>query len=179
MTAENPEPRFTRAWLQAQPAVAAYLVATLGPRDAQEMDDLLQETALALLEGFASYDPRQPFVPWAVGVARNKLLMKWRAQGRSRVVSRDPDLLDALQRAAEELGPELSDRQHAMRDCVQQLEGRSWDLIRMRYDSGLPPQTIADRLGLKAGHVRVVLTRIREALRRCVEKRLAAQGGSP
>lgn len=178
MAEERRNFRFTQLWMEAQPAVAAYLTAVGAGAGGAGPDDLLQEIALAIFERFDSFDPRRPFTAWALGVARNKLLMRWRAEGRSPVVARDPEFLEALGRVAAELSDLPDPRQQAMRECVGQLEGRSWELIRMRYDAGLTPRQIGEQLKLTATHVRVVLTRVRAALRDCIKRRVAAAGGS-
>jgi len=175
MAEERRNFRFTQLWMEAQPAVAAYLTAVGGGAGAE---DLLQEIALAIFERFDSYDPERPFTAWALGVARNKLLMRWRAEGRSPVVARDPELMETLAGVAAELADPPDARQQAMRECVGQLEGRSWELVRMRYDAGLTPRQIGEQLKLTATHVRVVLTRVRAALRECIKRRTAAAGGS-
>lgn len=168
--------RFTQLWMRAQPVVAAYLTSVGGAAGTASVDDLLQEIALAVFERFESYDPQRPFTAWALGVARKKLLMRWRTEGRSPVVARDPELMETLGEIAAQMSDPLDARQAAMRECVRQLEGRSWELVQMRYDAGLTPLQIAEHLKLTATHVRVVLTRIRAALRDCIRRRVAAAG---
>jgi DNA-directed RNA polymerase specialized sigma24 family protein len=43
----------------------------------------------------------------------------------------------------------------------------------MRYSDDLDPETIAARMGLTAGNVRIILHRVRTTLLTCVERRLA------
>ena len=47
-------------------------------------------------------------------------------------------------------------------------------LVRLRYHEDREPADVAKELGLEPGHVRVLLNRVREALRTCIERRLRA-----
>lgn len=59
-----------RLWALAQPTVSAFITAVL--RDFSDRDDVLQDVAVAVLDGFGSFDEHRPFTPWAIGVARNQ-----------------------------------------------------------------------------------------------------------
>lgn len=173
---DDEQERFTRLWTQAQPAVAGYIAATAV--DPHVADDVLQEVALALYTSFASYDPQRPFVAWALGVARHKVHDRFRAHARSRQHLADPELLAALAEVSEEMADELGERRRALRECLRQVEGRPWDLLRLHYVDGVEAAAIAERLGLKQGHVRVLLHRVRTSLRQCIERRLGAAGSA-
>jgi len=163
--------RFTQLWTAAQPAVAGFVRSLV--RDRVAADDVLQETALALFTGFAGYDAQRPFLAWALGVARHKVQDRWRQQARNQVLVQDTAQLDALVAASVELADDLDRHRVALEDCVRGVDGRNWDLLRLHYHQDQPPQAIAERLGLPASHVRVLLTRLRQSLRACVERRLA------
>jgi RNA polymerase sigma-70 factor (ECF subfamily) len=166
--------RFTMLWAQAHPVVAGFVGGMVSDKSA--VDDILQEVALALFSSFASYDPARPFVAWALGVARHKVHDRFRANARSRQVIHDPELLEALAEVSEQMGDELEERRAALQECLRQVEGRPWDLLQLHYVQDLEPASIAERLGLKAGHVRVLLHRVRGSLRQCIERRLGAGG---
>ncbi|MFM8584714.1 MAG: hypothetical protein ACKOFW_24920, partial [Planctomycetaceae bacterium] len=51
----------TRQWTLAQPVVSAFIGSIV--RDVAARDDVLQETAVAVLESFDRYDPALPFLP--------------------------------------------------------------------------------------------------------------------
>jgi len=48
----------------------------------------------------------------------------------------------------------------------------------LRYEEGLELQQIAERLGKSAGHVGVLLYRVRSALRECIDRRLGAENAA-
>jgi RNA polymerase sigma-70 factor (ECF subfamily) len=55
-----------------------------------EVEDLVQETLLALHLHRGSYDPTQPVTAWMLAIARHKLVDAWRRRGRRE------DLHDAI-----------------------------------------------------------------------------------
>ena len=143
--------------------------------DRATAEDLVQDTAMALIGSMERYDPTRSFTAWALGVARNKVhdhLRRVYRQGDQLV---DAQLLDSLLDTAVAMEREHDDqhqRLEALRECLSGVEGRNWDLLRLHYQDGLPPRDIADRLELKPGHVSVLLNRLRAGLKRCVEQRL-------
>ncbi len=164
--------RFTRLWTTAQPAVAGYLAALVPDfRDAQ---DLLQSVAVVCLRKFPEFDEQRPFVRWALSIAHLEALNHRRNQARSRIVL-DDSLAQKLTVACEELGEESEQRTRFLAECLAGLDGRSATLIRLRYEDALPPATIAERMGLGGAAVRVALSRIRSALRKCIEGKLRRQ----
>lgn len=166
--------RFTRLWMQAQPVVTSLL--TLRLRDRAAVDDLTQEVALAALQGFAEYDATRSFTAWTVGIAQHKAIDWLRRNGARKLVITDEEALATLATVGAELDRELSERELALHGCVEVLTGRGRDVVRLHYAEGLPLTDIADRLSLSLANVKVILHRIREALRACVERRLAAEG---
>jgi RNA polymerase sigma-70 factor (ECF subfamily) len=161
--------RFTRYWTEAQPIVASYL-SSLVP-DFAATEDLLQEVAVVLLRKFPQYDDSRSFVSWALGVARYEALMLRRTQARS-FLCFDPDLVETVADVYVELAPELDERVPALRECLRSVRGRAAELLRLRYEEALSPSEIAERLSTGSVAVRVMLTRVRAALRDCVERRI-------
>lgn len=157
----------TRAWTLAQPAVAAFLTAVV--RDFRERDDLLQDVAVAVLEAYDRYDASRPFVPWALGIARNKVGVWLRARKRSRL-SFDSDVVEHLAVAFADIPPAEYGRLDRLAECVAKLEGRARELCDLRYRDDLKPAAIAARLGMQANAVAKALERVRSRLRTCIER---------
>lgn len=158
----------TRLWTLAVPAVSAFVAAIV--RDFQDRDDVLQETAVAVLEAFPRYDPAQPFTAWAVGIARNQVRLHWRRKGRERLAF-DTEAVDALAAAFAEVGPDR--RLDFLDGCVASLDQASRELCRLRYEHDLKPAAIGERLGLAANTVAKALQRIRDRLRECIQWKAA------
>jgi RNA polymerase sigma-70 factor (ECF subfamily) len=161
----------TRLWTLAVPAVSTFVAALV--RDFQDRDDVLQETAVAVLEAFPRYDPAQPFTAWAIGVARNQVRLHCRRQGRERLAF-DAEAVDALTAA-------FADADHDRRldfldGCAAALDPASREICRLRYELDLKPAAIAERLGQTANTVAKALQRIRDRLRECVRRKVAEAG---
>lgn len=165
--------RFVQEWTKAQPVVSSYLYSMLGDFEAAE--DLLQEVAVALWAKFATYDAARPFAAWALGAARLEVLRRRRKLARSFLVFQD-DLVESLAETHAELAPELDARSGALRKCLSKVEGRAKELLRLRYEEGLKPAVVAERLGMEAGAARTALSRVRDLLEDCVRQALARKG---
>lgn len=169
---DSQEWRFTQLWTAAHPTVAGF-VRSLVP-DRVAVDDIVQEVAVALFAQFSAYDPSRPFVAWALGIAKHKIQDRWRTLARSKTVTQDSAVLEAMAEISAEMDDEFDSRRAALQECLGQVQGRASDLLRLHYHDGLEPRHIAEQLGLQAGHVRVLLNRVRGVLRDCIERRIGA-----
>jgi RNA polymerase sigma-70 factor, ECF subfamily len=167
--------RFSLDWADAQGAVSGYIHGLVP--DHQAADELVQEVAVAAFRGHRQRLPTASFTGWALGIARNVVRMRWRAYSRSRTVFTDPALIDSLAALNAELDDELEAERAALRQCLQGIHGRAFEILRLHYYDGLPAADIATRLALAAGHVRVQLHRLRGILRDCITRRLAGGPG--
>ena len=127
---DNLESRLKPLWLRAQSGdelayrqslalIAARLRGYLKRRLSglpDEVEDLVQETLLALHLQRGNYDPTLPVSAWAVAIARHKLVDLWRRRGR-----RD-DLHDALDDVDEQLLAAEPDDGGAKRDLAALLK---------------------------------------------------------
>lgn len=165
--------RLTRLWSSAMPAVEAFIHAAV--RDPHDRDDVIQATSEYLARHFDRYDPDSSFVSWAITVARYRVLELWRERSRSRLVLTD-QALDAVADVAADLSPQISDRQEALRFCMDKLGRHQRQLLELRYTQSVTPAEIANLLGKSANAVSAALLRVRNALRRCVEQRLEGAG---
>lgn len=121
------------------------------------------------MESFGRYDPAQPFVGWAIGIARNQVRLHYRRKGRERIAF-DSDAVDALARAFADRRPHDL-RLDRLGECVEALDARSKELCRLRYEQDLKPAGIGERLGVAANAVAKALQRVRDRLRECVERK--------
>lgn len=164
---------FTRLWLPAQPVVVSMLAARIGDRAAVE--DLVQEVALAAYQQLAAYDESRSFTAWVLGIANHKAIDWLRRNGPKRLVIRDEQALATLMQVGAELDRELSDRELALHGCLEVLQGRAREVVRHHYVDERPVADIATAMGLSVANIKVMLYRVREALRDCVEKRMSAE----
>lgn len=161
-----------RMWALAQPAVSAFVASIT--RDFQDRDDILQETAVAVLESFGRFDPSHSFKAWAMGVARNQARLHFRRKGRDRLVF-SPAALDALAVAFadEDSGAE---RLVHLGECLSELDEKSRELCRLRYGRDMKPAGIAGLLETEPNTISKALQRIRERMRDCVDGKASAFG---
>lgn len=167
--------RFLRLFLPEQGGIRAFIRATVWDR--ARCDDVFQEVALVLWRELDRYDPERPFGAWARGIAAKTVLKSYRDAKRA-PVALSPEAILALDAAFEELSrsgevkASLSTREEALRTCLDRLPERARALVRMRYGDSLKATEIASRVMSSPDAVQKALSRLRESLQKCVERRL-------
>lgn len=130
-------------------------------------DDLAQETFLQLLR--APFVERAPAATaaWLRTVARSLYVKSFR---RPPFALAEVETIEAAWTgfARDDAGHESL---QALRDCVQQLDGRAREVVRLHYDERRSRRDIGERLGLGEDGVKSLLRRTRSILRECIERR--------
>ena len=160
---------FTLLWTQAQPAVMAF-IRSVTPQLA-DAEDILQETARQVATRFDEYDPNRPFGPWAMGVAKYKV-MEWRRRQKKAAMLFDEDAIDAIHFSYTNPKVDWTETGHAIDLCLKKASPAAEKLLVMRYLEDLKPAEIARRTKTTANSVSVRLSRARDALKDCIERRL-------
>ena len=166
----------TRLWTQAQPQVSAFVSAVV--RDFSDRDDLIQDIAVAVFESFDAYNQDKPFIPWAMGVARNQFKLYLRNRKRDLDMF-DPDTVKALESAFVALPASYSRQLDFLHECLQSLGAKTRRLCELRYRDNLKPAAISAALSLPGTAIRKALQRVREQLRSCIEGKAAADRVTP
>jgi RNA polymerase sigma-70 factor (ECF subfamily) len=163
-----------------QAAVRAYTRSCV--RDPDVGDDLAQETFVAAFRSLDGFRNAARFRTWVLGIARHRVQDHLRQTLRA--ASRGP-VPEALARRelslveAEASGVLRRDRElAALEDCVGRLPERAAELVRQHYFRARSLVDLAQAQGKNQVTLRVELMRIRLALRRCVEAKLAAEAGT-
>ncbi|MBX2853274.1 MAG: sigma-70 family RNA polymerase sigma factor [Phycisphaeraceae bacterium] len=156
-------------WGQAKPAVSAYVRSTV--RNHHDAEDVIQSTVSQIAQRFDDYDPSRPFVAWALGFARYKV-MEYRNKSYRKPLLLGDDALEALSGAIEEESRGVDERYHALEHCIDRLGDRHQVVLTQRYRHDKTREQIADQLDVKVNTVSVMLRRIRQALAECVGERL-------
>jgi len=157
-------------WTGAQRTVAAF-VRTL-VTDFHESEEVLQRVAVTLVRKYEQYDRGRPFVAWAIGVARLEALMFLRERGKDRLVFDDAlvaGIAESHERAAQDLAP----TPQFLDECIEELDGRARRAIQLRYGGDLRTAQIAREMKISDGAARMLLSRARTLLRKCLEARTA------
>jgi RNA polymerase sigma-70 factor (ECF subfamily) len=128
----------------------------LGP---EEVEDIVQETLLALHLKRHTWDERLPLLPWVRAIAHNKLIDSLRRRGRQQEVPID----DLAPMPAPEAEPGISAGLDAGR-MLAHLTARQRDIVRAISIEGASAAEVGRRLGMTEGAVRVALHRALKSL---------------
>ena len=168
--------QFAALWTAAQPTIAGF-IRTLIP-DYLQADEVLQRVAVTLVRKFDQYDPSRAFTAWAVGVAKYEVLYFRRERATDKHLFGD-DIVEQIASRYEVLADHVDPVREALQQCLDTLQGRSKRVIELRYRRGLKSAAIAEEMRLSSGAVRMLLCRVRETLRHCIERRVASQDRCP
>ncbi|MGE3852783.1 MAG: RNA polymerase sigma factor [Planctomycetota bacterium] len=135
-------------------------------------DDLTQETFLAAWKAGMQRNEPATFGTYLRRAARSVFIRA--SQQRRRRPQAMPDVdLDAADAAWTALHGDDPDAGEAaidqLRECVDQLAPQAKRAIELQYHEGRPGEQTADELGISHGHLRVIIHRARQLLRRCME----------
>ena len=163
--------QFLTLFLRHQGDLRAFLGSVV--RDRAAAEDLFQEISLVLWQSFAAYNPARPFGAWARGVAMKKVL-QGREKSRRIPLAFSPQAVQAIVDAydrSEHLAPDPA----PLRDCIAKLPPRSQALLALRYERSLKLGEIAKEVGSTLDAVHKLLSRIRETLQECLQRRLESE----
>ncbi len=146
-------------------------------RNTHDAEDVLQEVWLRFFNAVAEGVEIQDSAKWCRGTARNLILHYWRDRRDDKVVV-DQELIDLAELAHAEQDRNShywAMRQQALRECMDGLPERFKRLLRLKYDMGLSAQAVAEELRQSLDATFKTLSRVRQALRECAQKKLDVQ----
>ncbi len=143
------------------------------------VDDLCHETFVFAYRRLKGFEPGTAFGAWLRAIAHNLLrsaLLKHAREERQRERyarffrsnSERTNTEEGLLEVDEE-----ADEVRALRACLESIPERQRELIDMKYQARSQAAEIAEKLGRSEDWVYQNLSRIRKALRSCIDKRLA------
>ena len=147
---------------------AAYNLARLLTRNAQDAEDVVQESYLKALRAFPGFRG-EASRPWILTIVRNTsftLLRDNRSRADNAEFREDLHVSGGPTPEAESLGHE---RAGAVRRCVQQLPSDFREAIVLREMEELSYQEIAEITGVPRGTVMSRLSRARARLAECLK----------
>src|SRR5450432_3249004 len=110
--------QFMKLLTSYQPQIYAYIAtAMFGDSD---VADVLQDTNLNLWAQADRYDFDRPFLPWAFGFARQRVMAYRKTCKRSRLVFGE-DTLDLLSGQCLKVSDTIDDRLRALQICLKRL----------------------------------------------------------
>jgi RNA polymerase sigma-70 factor (ECF subfamily) len=165
--------RFLSLFLRSEREIFRY-VAALVP-NAADAEDIVQQTALALWEKFAAYDPNQPFTPWACRFALNKT-RQWIERRQRWQALLENGLAEELERRREEMKPELELQLSHLEQCFKKLPPEQRDLMEGYYHRRDDVEKLAEKSGRTVAATYKTLQRVRQALQTCIEQASRTEG---
>lgn len=156
--------------IRCQAKLYAYILSLSLNRELAR--DILQQTNVVLLEKETEFQAGTNFDAWACRVAYYEVLSMRRNRSRERHLYND-ELLSLIAVSAQGVVENLSEREVALRKCLDQLPKGRRDLLRARYESGVSINDLSQRLQKTSGAISAALHRCRVALMECIDKRLA------
>ena len=156
---------FLSYFIPAQAALRRYILAHVV--EFHRAEDLFQETARALWEGFERFDRSRDFEPWAMGVARHMILRHRRNAAVDALVFSERVSAAICHRAAAQ-PHSLDERREFLRECIRKLPVQSQSVVRMKYTEGKSIEDISSVVGKSCNAVRLLLFRIRGGIARCM-----------
>ena len=121
-----------------------------------ELEDLVQETLLALHLQRGTYDASVPVSAWVLAIARHKLVDLWRRRGR-----RDDrhDALDDVDEALLVAEPDEAETQRDLARLLQQLPAAQRQAIVLTKVEGLSVAEASQRTGASESAIKVQVHR--------------------
>jgi RNA polymerase sigma-70 factor, ECF subfamily len=159
---------FVQLLIAAQPWLFSYLVTLLG--DVHDADNVLQEANIKLWSKADAFEPGTNFRAWAREFAYHCALSFARDRKRERLIV-DFSLVENIISRTDVL--EVDPKRIALRHCLTALDDRKLELLRERYRDETPIATIAQRHDKTEAAIKMSLRRVRMALMKCIETRMA------
>ncbi|MCX6854759.1 MAG: sigma-70 family RNA polymerase sigma factor [Verrucomicrobia bacterium] len=169
------EELLVKTLLDARPRLVAGALAVV--RDVHSAEDVFQEVLLRALRMRESFSDEGGLLAWARVTARNLGIDQVRRSGRLGEILSEL-ALDAMHERLEAASDSQRLRAEAMRFCVEKLPEESRTLLRLRYDEGHKGPELSRLLRRNEAAIYKALSRLHQALRLCINQRLAAQEGT-
>lgn len=157
-------------WTRAQRTVAAFVRTLI--TDFHHSEEVLQRVAVTLVRKYEQYDTSRSFTAWAIGCAKYEALAFMREKGTDRLMF-DNSLVEQIAESYELSDKDQSPVSQFLDECVEELDGRSRRAIQLRYAGNMRTLNIAREMNIGDGAARMLLSRARALLRKCMESRSA------
>ena len=161
--------------IRNQQALFRY-VCSIVPHRA-DAEELVQETNLAILRSWESFDQEREFVPWAFGIARNCIRNFLRKKER-RHASFSEELMEQLTKTRLKHEDLLERHIRALPGCLEKLDVKQRRLLDRCYTASTSIKGVADSIGETCNAVYKRLRRIRLTLHQCITQSLVREGSS-
>ena len=168
---------FVQELTRHQQGLLGYALSLCG--NLSDAEEVLQETNARLWEQREKYDTSRGFMPWACTICYYMVLAH-RTKKRRERMQFNQEVVEILaeESAAMAQHHKVSDRQHALAECVQKLNASHRQMLDLCYEGGLKIREVARRIGKSEAATYKALARVRQSLHDCVEQVLDSGGVS-
>lgn len=153
-----------------QAGLKEYVAGLLG--GAEGVEDLVQETNLFLWVRRDEFEPGSNFRAWAMRVAWFKVMAERRDRARDGRVVFSEALLEQLSARAEHRLPDADRRLGALRQCLARSRPQDRKILEWKYVRRGSLTELAELQGCSQNSLHKIISRLRLALRHCVDKQL-------
>ncbi|WDI43826.1 sigma-70 family RNA polymerase sigma factor [Bremerella sp. P1] len=161
-----------RALSLVQPKLRAYIRSLVyNPSD---VDDILQNVAVAAIENADKCDPNRSIDAWVFGIAKNKVL-KYLERSKRQKLTFSTEVVEALTESAsnEDNQAELLE---SLQSCLDKLDNDKRDMLVRRHRSGVTAREIAREFGYSDSKISRMLNGLYASLMKCMQRQLAWEG---
>jgi RNA polymerase sigma-70 factor (ECF subfamily) len=165
--------QFLRLLSHTEHKVRRY-IATLVP-NCNDVDDVFQETLIALWRKFDDYRPNQSFDAWAFRFAHYQVLSyRKRKSVQSKHLAFSDNVVELLAVDQIQRSEFLDSQQAALSKCLERLAEEDRELLELRYATDVPICQVARDTDQPAKVLYQALERVRRQLLHCVSVRLGS-----
>ncbi|MCA9261446.1 MAG: sigma-70 family RNA polymerase sigma factor [Planctomycetales bacterium] len=169
-----PSTLFVQLFAKHQSALNAFISSLVATR--MDVDDVMQETSLALWRKWEDFDVNRDFLRWACGIAHIEVLRHRRRSATDRLWLNEEVIGLLSVEMIEEAG--LFDmRREALAKCIDKLTEADRTVVDLRYQTGMTVDKMAESLGKTSRSVHRTMARIRRLLHTCITAKIRNASG--
>lgn len=171
ISGQNPETEIEALLTELQPALRAYITSLLG--STAGLGDVLQETNIFIWDKKSDFKKGTNFKAWAFRISYFKAMGYRRDEAKRCKFQFNEQLLVKIATESQAtLGLNANLRAEALSKCINSLPDSQKALVNEHYLDGVSLKDLAARGGRKAPAVHKEISRLRQALRICVSRKL-------
>lgn len=165
---------FLRQFLQHRNQIFTFVFALVGNRT--DTEDIFQEISTIMWRRFDQFEPGTNFLAWARQIGRNAVMDYRRKRRRHMAIALDDRIVEMLCQRYELVQDQIDDRAECLKLCLNKLDAKNRELVRMIYEQDMPVTSVAKHLNVSVQRIYQRLGAVHGVLLRCVRRTLIAQG---